>query len=109
MRAVRAQEQLDLNTESLALVNNLWIFPHSLMTKYSVINKNLHNISAPTVLIAFASFAAACIAISIAAAAAACFDIVVNSINRIMDAMEIHHHIFFLMRVSHHQKISLTG
>jgi hypothetical protein len=52
-------------------VNNLWIFSHSLMTKYSVIDKNLHNI--------------------------------------IVVAMEIHHHIFFLMRVSHHQKISLTG
>ena len=43
MRAERAKEQLDLNTESLALVNNLWIFSHFLMTKYSVINKNLHN------------------------------------------------------------------
>jgi hypothetical protein len=72
MRAVRAQEQLNLNTESLALVNNLWIFPHSLMTKYSVINKNLH-------------------------------------IKIIVVAMAIHHHIFFLLRVSQHQKISLTG
>ncbi len=55
------------------------------MTKYLVIDKNLHNKTAPTVLIAFASFAYYCIAISIAAAD--CFDIVVNSINRIMDAM----------------------
>jgi hypothetical protein len=67
-------------------VNNLWIFSHSLMTNYSVIDKNLHNI----IVVAW-------------------FDIVINSINRIMDAIAIHHHIFFLMRVSHHQNISLTG
>ncbi len=41
MRAVHAQEQLDLNTESLALVNNLWIFSQPAKCKHSDILKNM--------------------------------------------------------------------